>query len=122
MDFKHTEILINGIHHTLAENQALIEEENGQRNSGYPYVYSIVKAYNREKEGVRYTLVLDFPLRANNIVVRMKNFFMNVRSLVSEMHPFLHTSVRKKISRMISGSLISIIRFSKHPTRLICQS
>ena len=75
MDFNDTEALINGIHHTLAENQALIEVENGRRTSGFPYIYSIVKTYNGEEEGVGYTLVLDFLLRPNSSVVRVQGFF-----------------------------------------------
>ena len=75
MDFNDTEALINGIHHTLAENQALIEVENGRRASGFPYIYSIVKTYNGEEEGVGYTLVLDFLLRPNSSVVRVQGFF-----------------------------------------------
>jgi hypothetical protein len=31
MDFNDKTALIDGIHHTLAENQALIEVENGRR-------------------------------------------------------------------------------------------
>ena len=75
MDFNDTEALINGIHHTLAENQALIEVENGRRASGFPYIYSIVKTYNGEEEGVGYTLVLDFLLRPNSSLVRVQGFF-----------------------------------------------
>ena len=75
MDFNDTEALINGIHHTLAENQALIEVENGRRASGFPYIYSLVKTYNGEEEGVGYTLVLDFLLRPNRSVVRVQGFF-----------------------------------------------
>ena len=75
MDFNDTEALINGIHHTLAENQALIEVENGRRASGFPYIYSIVKTYIGEEEGVGYTLVLDFLLRPNSSVVRVQGFF-----------------------------------------------
>ena len=75
MDFNDTEALINGIHHTLAENQALIEVENGRRTSGFPYIYSIVKTYNGEEEGVGYTLVLDFLLRPNSSLVRVQGFF-----------------------------------------------
>ena len=40
MDFNDNKALIDGIHHTLAENQALIEVENGRRTSGYPYILS----------------------------------------------------------------------------------
>ena len=75
MVFSDTEALIDGIHHTLAENQALIEVENGRRASGFPYIYSIVKTYNGEEEGVGYTLVLDFLLRPNSSVVRVQGFF-----------------------------------------------
>lgn len=55
----------------LHENQALIEVENGRRISGFPYIYSIVKTYNGEEEGVGYTLVLDFLLRPNSSVIRV---------------------------------------------------
>ena len=75
MDFNDTQALIDGIHYTLAENQALIEVENGRRISGFPYIYSIVKTYNREEESVGYTLVLDFRLRPNSSVVRVQGFF-----------------------------------------------
>lgn len=75
MDFNDKKALIDGIHHTLAENQALIEVENGRRTSGFPYIYSIVKTYNGEEEGVGYTLVLDFPIPASKTVVRVRGFF-----------------------------------------------
>jgi len=75
MDFNDKKTLIDGIYHTLAENQALIEVENGRRASGFPYIYSIVKTYNGEDEGVVYTLVLDFLLRPNSSVVRVQGFF-----------------------------------------------
>lgn len=39
MDFNDKKALIDGIHHTLAENQALVEVENGRRISGFPYIY-----------------------------------------------------------------------------------
>ena len=75
MNFNDKKALIDGIHRTLAENQALIEVENGRRTSGFPYIYSIVKTYNGEEEGVGYTLVLDFLLRPNSSVVRVQGFF-----------------------------------------------
>lgn len=71
MDFNDKKALIDWIHHTLAENQALIEVENGRRISGFPYIYSIVKTYNGEEEGVGYTLILDFLLRPNSSIVRV---------------------------------------------------
>lgn len=75
MDFNDKKALIDWIHHTLAENQALIEVENGRRISGFPYIYSIVKTYNGEEEGVGYTLILDFLLRPNSSIVRVQGFF-----------------------------------------------
>ena len=118
MDFNDKKALIDGIHHTLAENQALIEVENGRRISGFPYIYSIVKTYNGEEEGVGYTLVLDFLLRPNSSVVRVQGFFQEYSVTESEMPPFSHTSVRKiRISQKISGPLIPMIRTPKHHTR-----
>lgn len=75
MSFKDSEALISGIHGALGENQALIEVENGRRTSGLPYIYSIVKTYHGEQEGVVYTLVLDFPTASSGKVVRVQGFF-----------------------------------------------
>ena len=71
MDFNDTEGLIDGIHHSLAENQALIEVDNGRRISGFPFIYSIVETNNGEEEGVGYTLVLDFLPHPNSSIVRV---------------------------------------------------
>ncbi len=73
MDFNDKEVLIDGIHRTLAENQAIIEVENGKLLSGRPFIYSVIKTYHGKEDGVVYTLVMDFPV--SSTIVRVQAFF-----------------------------------------------
>jgi hypothetical protein len=49
--------IINGIHHSLKNEQALIEVRNGMTKNGRPFVYSIVKTKSEEL-GVEYFMLL----------------------------------------------------------------
>ena len=49
--------IIDNIHQSLAENQALIAVKNGRTRRGYRYVYSIVKTLNKPS-GVQYFLLM----------------------------------------------------------------
>ena len=52
----HSRELIDRLHDSLGEQQALIEVEDGTNSNGMPYVYSIVKS-RKEDEGMQYTLM-----------------------------------------------------------------
>lgn len=57
MEFDDTTPIINGIHHTLSDSQALIEVKNGKTNGGRQYVYSIIKN-KMEPSGIGYFMLL----------------------------------------------------------------
>lgn len=57
MPFADTKAIINGIHKSLGENQALIEVKNGCAKSSQPFVYSIVKT-KMEPSGVEYFMLM----------------------------------------------------------------
>lgn len=57
MSWGEDQKIIDGIHQSLAENQALIEVKCGKTRRGYRYVYSIVKTHN-EPSGVQYFLLM----------------------------------------------------------------
>ena len=58
MPFGHPEVLIDGIHKQLAENQGLIEVKDGQTEAGRNYIYSIVKTYNDAEKRNQYNLTM----------------------------------------------------------------
>lgn len=72
MPFDNAQRVINGIHHSLAENQALIEVNTGKTDSGKPYIYSIIKTA-QEPSGVQYFML--FQEKIGNEVVCVKAFF-----------------------------------------------
>ena len=57
MEWGEDQTIIDGIHQSLAENQALIEVKSDKTRRGYHYVYSIVKTLN-EPSGVQYFLLM----------------------------------------------------------------
>lgn len=57
MEFDDAKPIIDGIHHTLSDSQALIEVKNGKTNGGRQYVYSIIKN-KMEPLGVGYFMLL----------------------------------------------------------------
>ncbi|MCM8872484.1 MAG: hypothetical protein NDJ65_04300 [Paludibacteraceae bacterium] len=57
MPFDDNVTIINGIHHSLKDEQALIEVENGKTKAGRLFVYSIVKSKLNES-GVVYFLLM----------------------------------------------------------------
>lgn len=57
MPFDDNVTIINGIHHSLKDVQALIEVKNGRTKIGKQYVYSIVKT-KQEESGVEYFLLM----------------------------------------------------------------
>jgi len=58
--------IIDGIHDCLAENQGLVEVNNGTTKNGKQYVYSIVKSA-KEPSGMIYILTLHF-LQGNDVM------------------------------------------------------
>lgn len=57
MPFDDNVTIINGIHHSLKDVQALIEVKNGRTKIGKQFVYSIVKT-KQEESGVEYFLLM----------------------------------------------------------------
>ena len=57
MDYYNVQKIINGIHQSLGDNQALIEVKAGQTNHNRQYVYSIVKTKG-ESSGVQYFMMM----------------------------------------------------------------
>lgn len=57
MPFADTKAIINGIHKSLGDNQALIEVKNGCAKSSQPFVYSIVKT-KMDPSGVDYFMLM----------------------------------------------------------------
>lgn len=72
MLFGDAQRVINGIHHSLGNNQALIEVNTGETTSGRPYIYSIIKTA-QEPSGVQYFIL--FQEKIGNEVVCVKAFF-----------------------------------------------
>lgn len=72
MLFGDAQHVINGIHHSLGENQALIEVNTGKTTFGRPYIYSIIKTA-QEPSGVQYFML--FQEKIGNEVVCVKAFF-----------------------------------------------
>lgn len=66
--------IINGIHNTVTESQALIEVKSGKTKCGNQYVYSIVKT-KMEPHGVQYTLVLHLLHDNKGTAEQFKAFF-----------------------------------------------
>ena len=57
MDYYNVQKIINGIHQSLGDNQALIEVKAGKTNHNRQYVYSIVKT-KCEPSGVEYFMLM----------------------------------------------------------------
>lgn len=72
MDFGNPQSIIDGIHKTLADNQALIEVRAGMTKRSYHYIYSIVKT-KRESSGVQYFLLMQ--IMYGHVVLNIKAFF-----------------------------------------------
>ncbi len=72
MPWGEDQTIIDNIHQSLAENQALIEVKNGRTRRGYRYVYSIVKTHN-EPSGVQYFLLMQ--VLYGHAALNIKAFF-----------------------------------------------
>ncbi len=71
--------LIAGIHQSLANNQALIEVDNGKSGTGnHNYIYSIVKT-NLETDGVQYSLLLQ--IHYDDKVLNLQGFFTEMGAM-----------------------------------------
>lgn len=118
MDFNDKKALIDGIHHTLAENQALIEVDNGRR---LVVSRTSIALSRRTTEKKRAFGTPSFWISFFTQTVPWCVFRDSFKSMVSpepEMPPCSHTSVRKiRVSQKISGSLIPMIRIPRLPTR-----
>lgn len=73
MEFDDTKPIIDGIHHTLSDSQALIEVKNGETNGGRQYVYSIIKN-KMEPSGVGYFMLLH--VEYDNIAISFNGHFI----------------------------------------------
>ena len=72
MGFCDEPALIDNIHKSLSENQALIEVGSGKKGGNYHYIYSIIKN-KKEPSGVQYFMLLD--VLYGEAVLRVKAFF-----------------------------------------------
>ena len=72
MPFDTPQIVIDGIHSALGEDQGLIHVSAGQTNAGHKYIYSIVKT-GIQPAGVQY--VLTFHIQYSETVVSIQAFF-----------------------------------------------
>lgn len=73
MDFDDIKSIIDGIHHTLSDSQALIEVKNGKTIGGRQYVYSIIK--NKiEHSGVGYFMLLH--VAHDNVAISINGHFI----------------------------------------------
>lgn len=55
MPFGKPELIISGIHNSLADNQGLIEVNSGKTKNGTDFIYSIIKS-KKQPSGIQYTL------------------------------------------------------------------
>lgn len=72
MSFGSPKEIIDGIHKSLSDNQALIEVKTGMTKRSYHYAYSIIKTL-KDKAGVQYFLLLQ--IWYGHIVLNIKAFF-----------------------------------------------
>lgn len=74
MPFDNTKVVIEGIHQSLANSQALIEVNNGRDSNGCRFIYSIIK--NRlEPSGVQYFLRAHIEIGIRGVVSEINGFF-----------------------------------------------
>ena len=71
MDFGNSQSIIDGIHNSLADNQALIEVNTGMTRRSYHYAFSIIKT--KMEQGVQYFLLLQ--IMYGHVVLNIKAFF-----------------------------------------------
>lgn len=69
MPFDDNQAIIDGIHQCLADNQGLVEVNNGKTKGGYAYVYSIVKSL-KQPHGVTYFLTMHIANHAQALSIR----------------------------------------------------
>lgn len=72
MNFDNTQVVIDGIHDALKNDQGLIEVNSGETRTGRKYIYSIVKTVVPDS-GVQYCLIMD--ICYDEYVVTLKGFF-----------------------------------------------
>lgn len=77
MEFGDKQVVIDRIHRSLAENQALIEVGSGERVGDFHYIYSIIKTH-KELSGVQYHMMLD--VIYGDAVLRVNAFFDEIGS------------------------------------------
>ena len=71
MPLDDTTIIIDSIHQSLADNQALIEVKNGKTKNGRKYAYSIVKI-KAEPIGVNYYMVMQTEYNDDAICIKAR--------------------------------------------------
>lgn len=61
MPINNPQSLIDDIRHNqMQEHQGIVEINNGKTDSGFPYIYSIIKSQNKEQgHGMEYILTMD---------------------------------------------------------------
>lgn len=73
MEYDDTKPIIDGIHHTLSDSQALIEVKNGKTDGGRQYVYSIIKN-KMEPSGIGYFMLLH--VAYDNLAISINGHFI----------------------------------------------
>ncbi|MBR3466213.1 MAG: hypothetical protein IKO89_08895 [Bacteroidales bacterium] len=73
MPFDNIQVIIDGIHDALHDNQALIEVNRGCTEDGRKYIYSIVKTLQINLDSVQYFLRAS--LETNNGMIEVNAFF-----------------------------------------------
>lgn len=76
MPFGHPEILVEGIHNQLTEDQGLIEVKDGKTKTGRNYIYSIVKTSKGNGRGNQYNLSMH--VFFNTYAMNITGFFDEV--------------------------------------------
>lgn len=100
MSFDNKEILIDGIHESLSDQQGLICVESGTTPRGYDYIYSIVKTLKGEFGGVQYFLRMN---------IRYESQIVEIQSVFDECGM---TGVRESVAMHLS-SRAGLIEFGK---------
>ena len=72
MPFENPQLVIDGIHEALSDDQGLIEVGSGYTKADAPYIYSIVKT-KMEPTGVQY--ILTYQIREKKYAVNLQGFF-----------------------------------------------
>lgn len=74
MDFGNDRKVIDRIHQSLEDNQALIEVKSGRTHNGFRFMYSIIKTLMQPSGGVQYFALFQIHY-GSNLALNVKAFF-----------------------------------------------